>query len=120
MAQRLIPVDLHDGPIPVGLDDIDDEAVAATETTLEYTNTGRETLYIVNGSGAGRTATPTGQVDRSGMMHAVTADAASIAAGKIGVIGPLNPSGYGTLVSVVLNSVTDVKVLLVRDRPPLR
>jgi hypothetical protein len=118
MAQRIAPIRLESSGALVGLVDIDDAAEAATDVDIEFFCTGRETLYVSNGSGSPITATPTGYVDRSGMFHDVAGEAITVPAGEIGVIGPLNPAGFSSagLATVVLSVFADVKVLLVSDR----
>ena len=92
---------------------------AATQTTIQFPNSGNEVLYVNNGDSGAHTVT----VDIGATVdgQAVTNfDAVSVAAGDIAMFGPfravLNQPG-GTTMQVVLDATTSVTLALIRNTP---
>jgi hypothetical protein len=108
MAQLLTPITAFTGR-GQGEEDLQAALVAASDTTLQFENTGKELLFINNGDASPKTATLQGGTNR---FSATPAAPITIPAGETGFFSFCNQEMYnvGGLVTVELSDVTSVTV----------
>lgn len=94
--------------------------VAATQVTIQFTNSGNVGLIVNNGAGASITVTPNIQRQIENLPYAATANQVSLPAGKMWLFGSWSPQNYNQTIAgladqmtVTLSSITTVSVALI-------
>jgi len=124
MAQLLEPIAVLDGR-GVGVADLQAALAAATDTTTQWRNTGREIWYASNGDAAPQTATLQASPTRFGRpINGGAGDdqAITIPAGEVGFFPFALPEMFNVagLATVELDAITGMSVGVYRYVPTLR
>jgi len=120
----LTPIEVLDGR-GQGVADLQAALIAATDTNLQFRNTGREIIYIHNGDVGARVATLKAVPTRFGRpINGGTGDdqVISIPAGETGFFAFANPEMFnvGDLATVELDAATNADVGVYRYVSTLR